>query len=516
MDAQVHFHTSISKNGAAVSMGTGYTDASYRPARMAANRPPLENSNIRRGNLHVSAHDLHSFPQFLIDTIFIIGLSVAVGIAFHEISRGAEGPVYNFAYIGSAIAVLFAGIGLLMARKRNLTVMSSFDRIVDVVETWTFSIAALVFALFLMKGSDAVSRGTILSLFLAGLPLVSAWRVLTPPVTARFLRTINAASRACIIIGDAADPLLEKFATELELGGSSVPKVFTLRANCPASIWSRELEELFDCVASAARERGPGCIYVCAGAIPSDRLAAIGRALAPIPRAIFVVPDAQTSSLVRCRPASVGSHIALEVRREPLGPMQRISKRGLDIFAAAFAIALMLPLFAVIGILIKMDSKGPIFFRQTRNGYQGKPFKIWKFRSMHVQEDGPVIRQAQRDDPRVTRVGRFLRKSSLDELPQLINILTGDMSLVGPRPHAQAHDVLYARSIERYELRQHVKPGLTGWAQVNGLRGETATLEAMNRRIEFDLWYAVNASVLLDIEILARTAIEVFRDKSAY
>jgi exopolysaccharide biosynthesis polyprenyl glycosylphosphotransferase len=245
-------------------------------------------------------------------------------------------------------------------------------------------------------------------------------------------------------------------------------------------------------------------------------LAALSRALSILPRAIFVVPDAQTASLVRCKPTSVGKYVALETRREPLDIVQRSLKRLLDLLIASMAIVLLAPLFALVAIAIKLDSRGPVLFRQTRNGYRGKPFKIFKFRSMHVLEDGPVIHQARRDDARITRLGRILRKSSVDELPQLVNVLLGDMSLVGPRPHAQAHDELYARTIENYEVRQHVKPGLTGWAQVNGLRGETATLDAMWRRIEFDLWYAVNASVLLDLEILLRTAIEVCRRRNAY
>ena len=135
---------------------------------------------------------------------------------------------------------------------------------------------------------------------------------------------------------------------------------------------------------------------------------------------------------------------------------------------------------------------------------------------MHVQEDGPNIRQACQGDARITKIGKFLRKTSIDELPQLLNVLFGQMSLVGPRPHAQAHDELYAKAIENYQVRQHVKPGITGWAQVNGLRGETATLDLMYRRIEFDLWYAVHASLLLDAEIMARTVFEVFRQRNAY
>jgi len=288
------------------------------------------------------------------------------------------------------------------------------------------------------------------------------------------------------------------------------------RARCERTAWPQEQKQLVAQVIDAAHALKHGEIYLCAAGVPADRLAAIERALSILPRAIFVVPDAATAALVRCKPSSVGTRVALEVRREPLGRAQRTVKRMGDAVVAAFAITCFAPLWLVIAAAIKLDSAGPVFFLQTRNGYCGKPFKIVKFRTMYVQEDGPVVRQACRNDARVTRVGRFLRKSSIDELPQLFNILTGQMSLVGPRPHAQAHDEQYARAIENYEIRQHVKPGLTGWAQVHGLRGETATLDQMYRRIEFDLWYAVNASLLLDGEILVRTVFEVFRQRNAY
>jgi lipopolysaccharide/colanic/teichoic acid biosynthesis glycosyltransferase len=169
-----------------------------------------------------------------------------------------------------------------------------------------------------------------------------------------------------------------------------------------------------------------------------------------------------------------------------------------------------------IAVAVRLDSKGPIFFRQRRLGYRGKAFEIYKFRTMDVLENGADITQARKGDARITRIGRALRSASLDELPQLFNVIRGDMSLVGPRPHAVAHDHFFASLIGNYELRQHVMPGVTGWAQVHGLRGETATTAMMRKRVEFDLWYVKNASLLLDLQILARTAVEVFRQRNAY
>jgi exopolysaccharide biosynthesis polyprenyl glycosylphosphotransferase len=191
-------------------------------------------------------------------------------------------------------------------------------------------------------------------------------------------------------------------------------------------------------------------------------------------------------------------------------------KRSFDLSVALVALLLVLPLLAVLALLIVFDSRGPIFFRQARVGRGGKPFSIFKFRTMHVLENGDRVDQVQKDDPRVTRVGRYLRAFSLDELPQLINVVSGDMSLVGPRPHARAHDEAFARAVVFYAQRRTVRPGLTGWAQINGLRGPISSTDLLRRRTELDLWYARHASLALDLRILARTPREVLRRRNAF
>ena len=194
----------------------------------------------------------------------------------------------------------------------------------------------------------------------------------------------------------------------------------------------------------------------------------------------------------------------------------RSSKRLLDLAIAVPALILLAPFLALLVLLIRLDSPGPALFRQKRLGYRGRPFDILKLRTMRVLEDGETIAQARPDDKRTTPIGRWLRASSLDELPQLINVINGQMSLVGPRPHARAHDDFYARLIAGYPLRQDVKPGITGWAQVHGLRGPTPTVDVMSRRVDFDVWYARHASFGLDVEILLRTPLEVLRRRNAY
>ena len=192
-------------------------------------------------------------------------------------------------------------------------------------------------------------------------------------------------------------------------------------------------------------------------------------------------------------------------------------KRASDVLGASVILALISPLLLAIAIGVKRSSPGPILFKQRRYGLDGRKIVVYKFRSMTVAEDGDVVRQATRNDSRITKFGAFLRRTSLDELPQFINVLQGRMSVVGPRPHAVAHNELYRKLIRGYMIRHKVKPGITGLAQVNGLRGETDTVEKMKARIDFDLAYLRNWSLLLDLQIILKTVVVVLgKDKNAY
>jgi exopolysaccharide biosynthesis polyprenyl glycosylphosphotransferase len=212
----------------------------------------------------------------------------------------------------------------------------------------------------------------------------------------------------------------------------------------------------------------------------------------------------------------VGTARTAELKRAPLSVAEQALKRIFDVLAAGLGIILLSPLLLTSVLLIKLDSKGPVLFTQTRNGFNGRSFRIFKFRTMSVFEDGPQIRQATRNDPRVTSVGRWLRRTSIDELPQLFNVLGGSMPLVGPRPHAVAHNTEYERIVANYAFRYHVKPGISGWAQVNGFRGETSTVNLMEKRVELDLWYVSNWSFWLDVRILWKTLILAPWQASAY
>jgi putative colanic acid biosynthesis UDP-glucose lipid carrier transferase len=209
----------------------------------------------------------------------------------------------------------------------------------------------------------------------------------------------------------------------------------------------------------------------------------------------------------------IGESRAFQIHRPPLGAVERSVKRSFDVVFSIAALVVTLPICVVVAMAIKMDSRGPVFFIQSRKGHSGRPFRILKFRSMSVMEDAGDVRQATRNDPRVTRVGAFIRSTSIDELPQFWNVLRGEMSVVGPRPHAMAHDDLYGTLIAQYASRRHVKPGVTGWAQINGHRGETPTVEKMEDRVRHDIWYINNWSLWLDLRIVILTALGL-KDRS--
>jgi putative colanic acid biosynthesis UDP-glucose lipid carrier transferase len=231
---------------------------------------------------------------------------------------------------------------------------------------------------------------------------------------------------------------------------------------------------------------------------------------------LFFVPDVFGISIIQGRLQDMNGVPVVGICDTPFTGTNQLVKRISDIVIASAVLVLMAPLLVAIALGVKLSSPGPAIFRQRRNGLGGEEIVVYKFRTMRTMEDGDVVRQARRDDERITRFGAFLRRTSLDELPQFVNVLQGRMSIVGPRPHAVAHNELYRQVIKAYMVRHKVKPGITGWAQVNGQRGETDTVDKMRARVEYDLEYLRNWSLGLDLQIIARTLKLVFFDRNAY
>jgi putative colanic acid biosynthesis UDP-glucose lipid carrier transferase len=231
---------------------------------------------------------------------------------------------------------------------------------------------------------------------------------------------------------------------------------------------------------------------------------------------IYFVPDIFVFDLIQARSGDIHGIPVVAMCETPFYGYRGVAKRLTDIGLSMLILLLLMPLLAVVAVAVKMSSPGPIIFKQRRYGLDGREIAVYKFRTMRVTEDGPQIKQASRTDARITRIGGVLRRTSLDELPQLINVLQGRMSLVGPRPHAVAHNEEYRKLIKGYMVRHKVLPGITGLAQVNGCRGETTELKDMEARVNFDLDYLRHWSPMLDIKIILLTVVKVFRDDKAY
>ncbi len=247
-----------------------------------------------------------------------------------------------------------------------------------------------------------------------------------------------------------------------------------------------------------------------------DRIKDIVESLSDTTCSVYLVPDFFVFQLLHSRWSDIGGVPVVSVFENPFYGIDGILKRSFDIVLASVAIMLAALPMLIIATAVKATSRGSVLFKQRRYGLDGKQIEVWKFRSMTVCEDGAQVTQATQDDARVTPLGGFLRRSSLDELPQLFNVLLGSMSLIGPRPHATAHNEFYRSQIDGYMLRHKIKPGITGLAQVNGYRGETDTLDKMEKRIEFDHRYIREWSVWLDLKILWQTFGVVFSRQNAY
>ena len=231
---------------------------------------------------------------------------------------------------------------------------------------------------------------------------------------------------------------------------------------------------------------------------------------------LFFVPDVFGISIIQGRLQDMNGVPVVGICETPFTGTNELVKRISDIVLASLILILISPILLAVAIGVKRSSPGPIIFKQRRNGLDGEEIIVYKFRSMRSQDNGSVVIQATKEDPRITKFGAFIRRTSLDELPQFINVLQGRMSIVGPRPHAVAHNEEYRKLIKAYMVRHKVKPGITGWAQVNGLRGETDTIDKMEARVEYDLEYLRNWSLALDLQIIARTARLVLFDRNAY
>jgi Undecaprenyl-phosphate glucose phosphotransferase len=360
--------------------------------------------------------------------------------------------------------------------------------------------------LFLFKIADWYSRGTFFTQFGGAAVAILIVRTTTHGQIRRAIRSGAVDARRALFIGDGKldCKILEN------LSRSGIRSVGTLpfpnvHGNTVPGIeaFPRNVRSLVE----RCRSLRPDDIFFLTAYPDLPKIVYVVEALSELPVSIHIIPQGASDLWASAKIAEFGSTVAIQVVRPPLSAVDRVAKRALDIWIAGLGLLVLSPLFLTVSLAIKLDSRGPVFFRQIRHGYNNETIKVLKFRSMTVIEDGYHFKQAVRDDPRVTRIGRILRRTNVDELPQLVNVLLGEMSIVGPRPHPIALNEAFAERISPLHRRHKVKPGITGWAQVNGFRGETDTLEKMQRRVEFDLYYIDNWSFVLDIKIILMTLV---------
>jgi undecaprenyl-phosphate galactose phosphotransferase/putative colanic acid biosynthesis UDP-glucose lipid carrier transferase len=387
----------------------------------------------------------------------------------------------------------------------------------EILVCWFTTGLLLALIAFLLKVSAAFSRGEFVTFYiLAPLALVGARKAIKKAL-ARAVARGAIGRRDTILVGDYNEMASLKRGDLLALcGASDEVRRFTLSQEDDELIRSSQDAQVINAAATFVRRHNCGQILFALPWSDAARIEFIRDQIKTVSVAARLLPDKSIRALSDLTWSERKRALDIELQRAPLSEAQRLVKRIMDVVVASLALLFFLPLMTFAALAIKLDGFGPVIFRQIRKGFNGQPFVIFKFRTMSVQENGPDVMQATREDSRVTTIGRLLRSSSLDELPQLWNVLIGDMSLVGPRPHALAHDNYFETVLRDYAFRNHVKPGITGWAQCNGARGPTPTVEHIAARVKLDLWYINNWSLWLDLLILVKTIFEIFRKRNAY
>lgn len=448
--------------------------------------------------------------------IFTAGI---VSIAIYNAGISSDVGATNSISLGVVViaSLTYVTLSCLTGGYQPRARMRRRSAVVSALRIWGATLGFLALSAFLFKVSADFSRATVLIYAALGAMSVATLRACWPSLVRRAVeRDLIFVTNVLVLrVHGASDGQLAGSQDSLqELRASGLRPVAWDEVSIDAS--DEDFASTLSMIDDQLRAGRVEQIVILAERDAVARLGAIVDRLRVFPLPVRFVLDTVTRDIMRRRMTKAGSLVLAEWQRAPLSEGERALKRLLDISVALIALFVLSPLLVLTAMLVRLDSPGPVLFRQTRRGFGGKTFPILKFRSMTVAENGAIVVQAKKNDTRITRVGRVIRRTSIDELPQIWNVLRGDMSIVGPRPHAVAHDDYYSRLIEEYAFRHHAKPGLTGWAQVKGFRGETPQIESMKARIENDIWYIDNWSIWLDISIIIRTVLVVLRQKTAY
>lgn len=460
------------------------------------------------------------FAEFVLIALAAFG----AGALYHHVVFGAlPSPFFYLAATMGLSALYVAQCAL--ARDHSIKrLLDLKDGLRSVFVRWNSAFALFVFALFMTQATEFYSRGSIVAQYAVGLVAAFIVRLVIMGTVSRGLRSGIIRGRKAVIVGERN--LLDSLVPRLSRAGrgASVVDVIALEQNfdlgpveaVTEDFRVRQVGRILSQIHEIARRTEIDDVVLALSWTDKERIRALTEGLASVPATIHLAPDENLGWVREPVLARVGGDHTLRLSRAPLTLKDHVIKRVFDVSASIGLLLLASPLLALIAVMIKLDSPGPALFRQRRNGFNQREFRVFKFRTMTTLDDGEIVRQATRDDGRVTRVGRILRRTNLDEVPQLLNVIMGDMSLVGPRPHAVAHNCEYEERIRLYARRHNVKPGITGWAQVNGFRGETDSIDKMERRVEHDLFYIDHWSVLFDIKILLMTLLSPRSYRNAY
>lgn len=449
-----------------------------------------------------------------VDLMVVIAVSVLAAIAYNWFFLGVM-PVAEIQTYGAIGLLTFINVSAILTANGDyqVTKLSNFYRQTrDLAFIWSCVFLVLIGIAFSLKVAETFSRGATFTFFVLGLGSMIVWRGLLAQLLKHVLSVGAFTPRKVILIGEPQRIAASRSKLELQRCGYIAIQTFEIvEETVGTNNISRSLRVTIDSAIKVARAQSVTEVFLLIGWEHRRTIESISNMLRLLPISVYLLPDENVDHYLGFNRLNVGTTWATAIQRAPLTRTEQFIKRCFDLVGATSILLLLSPIMLLTALLIKLDSSGPILFFQSRNGFNGRVFRIVKFRTMHVLEDSNVIRQATRGDPRVTRLGRWLRQTSIDELPQLFNVLSGNMSLIGPRPHAITHNNEYEKLIANYAFRHNVRPGISGWAQVNGFRGETATADLMAKRIECDLWYITHWSIGLDFLILFRTLTTILR-----
>ena len=456
---------------------------------------------------------------FLTDVCLIVATSCATGIAYSLFVYRDSGNIFDFLQVGVLAASIFAISNVFRGEYRLPNFFAVKPHARRTIQLWNVTLICLLMLGFLTQNSTGYSRGWIVLFYGVTLGGLIMLRFLIVRITAHARAAGLVSAQRIFLIGTGAHVgafinYYEPWTLGINVVGCRflTPVAATATGETRRTALDRDLDEAI----ASVRGLEPDAIFLLLPWSAADTIQRCADAFLTLPVAIHLGPERILHKFEDLELSKLGPLASLQLTRLPLNGFEVMQKRLLDLALSAVALLLLTPLLIAVAILIRLDSPGPIFFVQRRYGFNQQPFRILKFRTMTSLDDGALVPQAVRGDPRLTRVGRWLRRWNIDEVPQLFNVLTGDMSLVGPRPHALSHDHEYERRISLYARRHNVKPGITGWAQINGYRGATDTVEKMRKRVEHDLFYIDNWSLWLDLKIIARTMLSPTAYMNAY